>query len=321
MGWIKRNLFFVIGGAVALVLLGAGGFYTYRAWSRNAQATKKLNEMYGTLQSLQMQHPAPGNAKINNTAIAEQQQKEVEKWIKLARGYFANVPTIPPGKVTSEGFASALRRTINVLDREAKNASVTLPPKYDFSFTAQRPLVKFAPGSLNPLATQLGDIKAIAEVIFSAKVNALDAIQRVRVSTDDMNGPQGDYINQQPVTNDLAVITPYVVTFRGFTPELAHVISAFATSSNAFLIKAINVMPASAAQANSTPDQATPGYPGRYPGMPGYPEGVGVPLGRNPAVQPGVRSTVSRDGLQTVLKEQLLQVTMEVDIVKLLPKS
>ena len=53
MGWIKRNLFFVIGGVVTLGLLGAGGFYIYTGWDRNSQAAEKLNEIYGTLRNLQ----------------------------------------------------------------------------------------------------------------------------------------------------------------------------------------------------------------------------------------------------------------------------
>lgn len=340
MGWIKRNLFFVIGGVVALGLLGAAGFYTYGGWSRNSKDANSLNEIYGTLQRLQRQSPAPGNDKINNTAIARKQQKQEEAWIASSAKYFHAVPSIPSGNVTSEAFASALRRTIDQLQREAKNANVTLPPKYDFSFSAQRPLVKFAVGSLNSLASQLGEVKAISETVFSGRVNALDSIQRVRVSEDDMTGPQGDYISKQPVTNDLAILTPYVVTFRSFTPELARVISAFATSSNAFLIKAINVAPASASPAAGTPGAegvGTPGggyYPaGAYRSPEGYvPAGEGYhppaarpnrygQYGAAPAGAPAYQRPVSRGGLQTVLKEQLLRVTMEVDIVKLLPKK
>ena len=338
MGWIKRNLFFVIGGVVALALLGAGGFYIYKGWASNAKASSQLNEMYGTLKNLQMQKPAPGNEKINNTEIAKEQQKEVEKWIHSAKKYFEPVPPIPPGEVTSEAFASALRRTLDQLQRAADAASVTLPPKYDFSFAAQRPLVKFASGSLDQLAAQLGEVKAILETIFSARINALDSIQRIRVSQDDMTGPQGDYIDQQAITNDLAVVTPYVVTFRSFTPELARVITKFANSSNAFLIKAINVIPASAATTTGGPGAEGMYPPGGYqpggyqpggyqPGAAGaYPPG-GIPgrypgYGAQPGAAPGYQQPTSmRGGLQTVLKEQLLRITMEVDIVKLLPKK
>ena len=325
MGWIKRNLFFVIGGVVALLLLGAGGFYIYKSWSGNAESTEKLNEIYGTLKRLQMQTPAPGNEKVNNTAIAREQQQQVQAWIAGTEKYFHPVPPVPPGPVTSEAFASALRRTVDVLQREADSASVMVPPKYDFSFAAQRPLVKFAAGGLGPLAVQLGEVKAIAEVLFSTRINGLDGIQRIRVSEDDLKGPQGDYLDAVAVTNGLAVITPYVVTFRCFTPELAAVISAFANSPNAFLIKAINVQPASTVAASGAGEPgvgypegypAPGGYPpgmmpGRYPGMPGYPQPGAAP------VQPAT----TRGGLPTVLKEQLLRITMEVDLVKLLPKT
>jgi hypothetical protein len=316
MGWIKRNLIFVIGGVVALGLLAASGFYIYKDWARNSEASAKLNENYGTLKNLQQQKPAPGNNKVNNTAIAKEQDQQVQAWIKSARTYFRPVPAIPSGTVTGEAFASALRRTVDQLQHEADDSSVTLPPKYDFSFSAQRPLVKFAAGSLGPLAVQLGEVKTLAETVFSARVNALDGIQRIRVSADDAGGPAGDYTDEQSVTNDLAVITPYVVTFRCFTPELARVISAFATSSNTFLIKAVNVQPAGAsdvAGAAESPDQgaaaaAVYGRYGRYRRSPDFPPPAAAPA---PA----------KGGLQTVLKEQLLRVTIEVGFVNLLPKS
>ena len=55
------------------------------------------------------------------------------------------------------------------------------------------------------------------------------------------------------------------------------------------------------------------GYPGGGPGYPGYP-------GAAPQPSPTAKRAPGKGGLQTVLKEQLLRVTLEVDIVKLLPK-
>lgn len=328
MSWIKRNLFFVVGGAVALLLLGGGGFYIYTSLTSNSEATDKLNEIYGTLKNLQSQKPAPGNEKINNTEIAKQQEQEIQKWIASAQNYFQPIPSIPAGAVSSEAFASALRRTVDSLQREADGSSVILPPKYDFSFSAQRPLVKFAAGSLDLLAAQLGEVKAISETIFATRINALDGIQRIRVSDDDMQGPQGDYVDEHSVTNDLAVLTPYAVTFRCFSPELARVISAFATSSNTFLIKSINVQPAGATSSFATPGDPTMGTPGGYQGGYGYPPGA-MP-GRYPgeggyqppqAGVPVAQTSTGKGGLPTVLREQLLRVTLEVEIVKLLPKT
>ena len=321
MGWIKRNLFFVVGGAVALGLLGAGGFYIYKGWSRNAEASDKLNEIYGTLKSLQLQKPAPGNDKIDNRKIAQEQEQQLSAWINGAGVFFQPVPAVPEGDVTSKTYATALGSTIYQLQQEAKADNVTLPPQYFFSFDAQNNKLTISPASLGPLSVQLGEVKAIAETIFSARVNDLDSIQRERVSEEDLAGPQGDYIDKRSDTNNLAIITPYVVTFRCFTPELARVVSAFAGSSNAFVIKTINVQPATAATAAA--GDATAGMmPGAYPPgmMPGrYPGQFGYPPGQAPA--PATPLVVGKGGLQTVLKEQLLRISMEVDLVKLLPKS
>jgi hypothetical protein len=319
MGWIKRNLFFVVGGILALGLLGGAGFFIYTGWARNSEKSDKLNEYYDKLSEIAKSPLQPGNQKINNTQIAKDQEKEVRNWIAAAGRYFQNIPAIPAdASVSSAAYASALRQTIDTLQHEADSGSVTLPPKYDFSFSAQRSLVRFAPGSLEPLAVQLGEVKAIAEILFAARVNDLDGIQRVRVSDDDTAGLQSDYIDERPTTNELAILTPYVVTFRTFTPELARVISGFATSPNPFIVKSINVQPASAAAMTAAPGEVSPFGPGgpmmgrRFPG-----EGMPTPM---PAPDQPPQPVAGKGGLQTVLKEQLLRITLEVEIVKLLPK-
>ena len=40
-----------------------------------------------------------------------------------------------------------------------------------------------------------------------------------------------------------------------------------------------------------------------------------------PAVTPAPQPAPGRGGVQTVLKEQMLQITLEVELVKLLPKT
>jgi len=310
MAWIKRNLFFVVGGVIALVLLGGAGFYIYKGWSRNSAASDKLVEIVGSLKTLIDQRPSPGNGKIDNTKIAKEQDKEVRAWIESATVYFKSIPPIPQGNVTSEAYAGALRRTIDQLQKEADSSGVILPPKYDFSFSAQRPLVKFAVGSLEPLATQLGEAKAISEILFAARINALDSVQRVRVSDDDLTGPQSDYIDEHPMTNELAVVMPYVVTFRCFTPELSRVITGFAKAPNTFIIKSINIQPAGAA-----------GTAGVIPGMPGEQPPMRMPGEYPMPPQATPQPVTGKGGLQTILKEQLLRITIEVKLVKLLSKS
>jgi hypothetical protein len=310
MAWIKRNLFFAIGGAVALLLLGAAAFYDYQGWSHNATAFDKLNEIYATLKQLNDQKPSPGDGKnINNTQTAKDQEHEIRAWVEKAGNYFKPIAPIPSSpEVTSEAYAAALRRMIDQLQHEAEAASVQLPPKYSFSFEAQRSIVRFAPGSLGPLAVQLGEVKTIAEILFAARVNSLDGIQRSRVSEDDVAGSQSDYIAEVATTNELVVMTPYAVTFRSFTPELAAVLAGFAASPNGFIVKGVNVSP-----AGLTP--ATGGF-GRGEGPGGMPgEGFAPPA--NPAAGAGA----GKGGLASFLNEQLLRVTLEVVIVKPLPKK
>ena len=339
MAWIKRNLIFVIGGILALGLLGAAGFYNYQGWSHNSAAFDKLNGIYGTLRSLTGQKPSPGNEKVDNIAAAREQENRVRDWIRQAGDqYFKPIAPIPntgTNAVSSEAFAAALRRTIDQLQHEAEANSVTLPPKYNFSFEAQRDLVRFQPGSLGSLAAQFGEVRTIAEILYAAKVNSLDGIQRVRVSDDDANGPQADYFDGHSVTNNLAVLTPYQITFRSFSPEVGEVLAGFASSPHGFIVKSINVQPAGAAAATAPETAATETAvpmlavtetvePMLAQPMPSHlPAGLRDRPAAPPAAPPTTLPTrvPGRGGLQTVLNEQLLRVTLVVEVVKLLPKK
>ncbi|HEU6449644.1 MAG TPA: Amuc_1100 family pilus-like protein [Verrucomicrobiae bacterium] len=315
MNWIKRNLGFAVGGGIALLLLGGALFYLWQGMNRNSAAFEKLHGTYDNLKQLTSQKLSPGK-NGTNTFLARQQEKQLREWIAGTDEYFQPIQPIPTNQpVNSEMFASSLRNTIARLQREAAAANVMLPPQYAFSFEAERTLVKFAPNGLPLLTTQLGEVKTISEILFAARVNGVDAIQRQRVSDDDLNGPQGDYIidnsgNATPgaaaVAGGATTVTPYVVTFRSFSSEISEVLADFAASPHGFVIKNINVQPASAAPMGAM----NPGIPGRG-------------LGEEPErpMQPMPGAMPMRGGLQTVLKEQLLRVTMEVDIVKMQPKS
>ena len=297
MAWIKRNLFFVLGSVVALALLVAAVFYDYQSWQRNEAAFKSLNEIYDTIKIAVNQNPSPGNDKVNNTETAREQERQLRGWIAKAREHFQPIAPIPSpadGPVSSEAFKNALDRTVSQLQREADGANVTVPPKYGFSFEAQRSLVRFAPNGLQPLSVQLGEVKAISEIIFAAHVNQLDGVQRLRVSDDDTAGPASDYIDGQSMDARLAVVTPYQVTFRAFIPEIAQALAIFAASPHGFIVKAISVQPAGGVAATGV-NQPPPTTPAPVMAMPG------------------------KGGLQTILNEQLLRVILLVEVVKLSP--
>jgi len=349
MDWIKRNLVFVIGAAVTLVLMALAGWYSYSGWSNNVQQREDIAKAYEELNSLYASKPAPGDGKkVDNIKLAKEQQKEAQEFIQKLAGSLQAIPTIPampPGvtNIASRDYSAALQETIAQLQKEAANSSVILPPRYKFSFEKQASLVTFAPGTVEPLAVQLGEVKAICDILNQAKVNSLDGIRRERVagSPDDMNGPATDYLNAPAITNELAILTPYEVSFRSFTPELAGVLAGFAQSRYGFIVKAVNVEPA---QASMTPEgvaaapvYAQPAYipppvaqPTRLAEEGGARSRYGTVPGANPygayaAGQPVPVATVAtpaaKSGLQILLKEKQLKVTLLVHVVKLLPSQ
>src|SRR6266705_1569999 len=246
MDWIKRNLYFVIGAVVALLLLGAAGYYLYSKLDLNNQKLESLNKSYEELKRLNQQPIHPGAGAVDNIKAAKEQTAELQGFQTKVRAAFEKIPPIPDlPKITDRDFSFALTRTISTLRTDATNFGVALPPDYEFSFLAQSKKPSFPAGSIEPLSVQLGEIKAICDILFQAKINALDFLRRERVSSDDTAGSATDYIAEKSVTNEQAIISPYELTFRCFSPELASVLGNFASSAHGFIVKTVNVEPES----------------------------------------------------------------------------
>lgn len=355
MDWIKRNLVFVIGAVVALVLMGLAGWYSFSGWQHRSEETDKVNEGYTELKRLKELNPSPGEegeGKVNNIKLAKEQQKEAQTFLNKLGARLQPIPALPEGtNIASKDYKAVLQDTISDLQRDATNNSVILPSRYNFSFEKQAGLVKFAEGTLQPLAIQLGEVKAICSVLNEAKVNSLEGIRRERVpgSPDDLAGTPTDYLDQASTTNELAIVTPYEVTFRCFTPELANVLAGFAKSPHGLIVKAINTeVPLGSLIADSAaaapiyyapPPVAPPafrpgggedggGRPGgafasRYGGAAAFnnPYAARTAPAVAPVAQPVAVSPSAKSGLQPFLKEKQLRVTMLIHVVKLLPSQ
>lgn len=350
MSWIKRNLYFLIGSVIALVLLGLAGFYCYSKWNVNNKALEDLTQKHEDLKKLNSEPILPG-PKNENTELAREQIKEAKGVVDKTRAGFQSIPRIPDlPKITDFEFSTALARTISDLTKDATNNGVTLPgTNYAFSFQAQRNRMNFAPASLVPLSVQLGEVKALCEVLFASKINALESLRRERVSADDLSGSQMDYLTEKSVTNSLVVTTPYEVSFHCFSPELANVLSGLANSKNGFVAQFVNVerAPEVAAEPTAPPPVAAQTYipqptapamteeqrfRSRYGSGFGTDAGAafrsrygidpgGVPKMAPPPVvqpvQPTVAAPQQPKALQTVIDEKQLRVTMLIQVVKL----
>jgi hypothetical protein len=329
MSWLKRNLYFVIFGVVAVALLGLSGWYLFSKYSANNDQFTKLNEAYQRLIQLNNENPNPGNAEVDNIKTAKDQRQQLTNYLQDARKYFQRISPIPDSpKVASQDFATALRKTTDQLQHEANAASIALPPEpggYSFSFAAEKSRVTFT-GGLEALAVQLGEVKTICDVLFQANVNALDNLRREKASPDDRDGPVNDYLAENSTTNDLAIHTHYEVTFRCFSSELASVLAGFGSSPYSVVVKDINVDLASAAPL-TTLDPLNPptgfnvaGAAPGAPGMAGYnPPGATPPPAALPPGQPGAVTPRGGGPLPTVLDEKQLRITLGLVIVKLLP--
>ncbi len=339
MSWIKRNLFFVLGSVIALGLLAWAGFYNFSRWKVNAAWRDKLNGQYEELKRLNNLNPHPGNNKVDNIAAAREQRNTLTNFIARVAKQFQPIAPIPPReRLTSRDFAAALRQTIDQLQRDADSTSVALPPQYSFSFFVERKTLNFAPASLEPLSVQLGEVKAICDIFNNAKVNSLDGIRRERVCVEDMSADAQptDYLDINSRSNELAITTPYEVSFRCFTPELAEVIAGFASSPNGLVVKSVNVTPALSAGATESTTTEPAVYTYTYP-QPGNPptgrygrgrggRGGDSPIPPRPAPVPVpvpvvTAQTGNRGAPQPFINERQIRVVIVVDVVKLLPKK
>jgi hypothetical protein len=328
MQWIKRNLFLVLGGVVALGLLGFAGFYLYTKIQQDQSVTGELDAATQKLESLAKRDPYPNP---ENISAAKEESVRLQGFLTEVEKHFSPAPY--PKELNNMEFRTYLDNTRARLQAEGQRAGVEIPTNYWFTFAAQKGSMTFSPSSLQPLASQLADIKALCEVLFDAKVNSLVSLKRVAVDTQDTLAGSTDYLTAKATTNNWSVVVPYEVAFQGFSSELAAVLEGLARLPYCFMVTNIVVEPASSAATDEQSGmesmysrygfrpQLDPsaamreryggGMRGRYGG------GRMMPT---PQVPPPQARPVSR-GPATVLDEKPLRFTLSVQAVKLKPRK
>src|ERR1051326_797845 len=89
MSWVKRNLYFLIGAAVSLALMGVAGWYLYSKWELNNANLAKLEADFAELDRLSKESPHPGDGqKVDNVTEAKNQQKQLRQFIDNGRKFF-----------------------------------------------------------------------------------------------------------------------------------------------------------------------------------------------------------------------------------------
>ena len=340
MVWIKRNLFLVAGGLVALVLLGLAGFFLYTKFSQDQAMTAQLDQSTQELKTLVTRDPHPGTDKVDNLGAAKNEHKRLQAFLDRTRRRFPPTFTNQP---TSREFRAMLDTTVSDLQRRAEWAGGKLPDDYWFGFTAQKASMTFSTNLLGPLTGQLLDVSALCNILFNAKIVSLERVKRASAGQDDGGGgsaltsllttPTQDYLEAKGVTNQWAVVTPYEVTFQGFSSELAEVLESLIRSPHCFVVKTLIVERADAASSldgsmtgtpGDTQSESTPAFNpyARYGGpmMRGFGRGgMSEALARRYGVssQPPADAPKPASRGNNFLEERVLRVTLSVNSVKL----
>ncbi len=260
MSWLKKNLSLVVGGVVALGLLGFAIFFLLTSTRAADEVTAQLSAKTAELKDLTTHDPYPNQ---ENIEAARKEQKKLAEFLQGSRKFF--VPVSSFTNVDSAAFKDLLETTISHLESDAEKAGVNLPAKYDFTFAPQRKSLDFAADTLAPLAAQVAEIKAVCEVLFAARVHALTALRRLPVAKDDQAAT--DYLlGKKAATNAVtgAVLAPYEIQFQGFTAELAAVLEGFYRSSNCFIVRNLDVQ-TNIVNVAADSSQTIPSYPPYYP--------------------------------------------------------
>ena len=323
MEWVRKNLGFVIGLAVAVVLLGVGLWYTLGTMEESSMADGELQAKRQQLDDLVKRDPFPEQANID---LAREEEEKVTAFIRDARKKFAIREL--PDSLDNASFKSLLESTLADLAREAELAGVKLPDKasfssYSFTLEDQRKQLQLPSSSLVPLAAHLENLAVISRVLFDAKVHSLVSLKRSSVGTNELAG-SGDFLSKKVVTNTAlnTVVYPYEVVFQGFSPELAKVITGLVNAPQAFVIKTLNVERGSLDSMPAQPAFGAPmAIPGLPPGMdPALARRYGM-FGPRPQQMPVAAQqpvTTGRPG-EVVLEEKPLQVKLGLEIISLLP--
>ncbi len=319
MAWVKRNLIFVIIIAVGVLATGYCGYLLYAAVGANSGVSSDYASTLDQLKTLQDAKPP---ATKENIQAAKDDQERVQKFLADFGKSFAPFPVAR--KVDDREFVDVLQLTLRRFAAEATNAGVVLTPDFAFSFSQERQKVSFAPECIDGWMQEMEELNVILNILFTAKINYLEQIQRVPVCQDDNSD---DCLQTLSVSNQWGVLTPYKLTFRGFSTELAAVLSGFADSSNCFLVKYVNVTPSHAQlpqviEQQPEPQQRYIPQPQYHPyleegGEGGRRRGGGRIPYRQAAPQMMIAAPAGPAPPETILQETPLYITLVVDVVKL----
>lgn len=339
MIWIKRNLLLVIGIVVSVAMLGGAGYYLFSNTQENFDRDDELDKLKAELEQLQGGvFPSPANI-----AVVKSNTAAVQGFMMQGERVFSSETVKVPGETQ---IKVGLANLVDALRRDATNAGVEVPAKYEFTYGEVKVMPRLPSYSWEPLTNQFKEVRSICNILFNAKVRALESFQRGPAFAGEP--PSADILTDRMTqtntlsTNISVVVTPYRLVFRGFSSHLTEVMNSLTSAKEFYAVRNVDVQPSGAAmESPGMKDPAammgmTPGFgPMNAPGLPGaaLPNPAGLNPGGPPPQPGGVRPpppkgpagvTVpapAKSTLVKVLDEKPLRFTLDLDVVKVIRKS
>jgi len=324
MVWLKRNLFLVLFIVGTLAMTGLAVFFLMNRIAAEKKVSGELQTASGELSQLVQANPKPTD---ENIKLAKE---EATKLAEISAQVHPLLTVEPETAMEPVEYKSLLETTIAELTEEAQTLGIDLQSRYSFTFTAQRAMVDFPTNSIAPLASQLKEIKGICRVLFDAKVHSLDALKRVRAYPEEPASATDYLENKIVVTNAVgAVISPYLVAFKGFSSELNAVLEGFQKSPIFYVVKTVEVKPVGkgllgmagggGAMGSMDSDRNVMQPSSNQPPRNTVPSTTSSSTPSQPA-QPAAGAAGSGASLKTVLDETPKRFILNIEVVKTFAK-
>lgn len=241
MEWVKQNVKFVVGIVVSLLAIGGAGYFAYAQYTSFTNAQAAMNDARSQWEGLERKSPHPGTSSVNNIRSATNDLANVSGFYNQTIDLFQPVPEI--AITNAFQLNVTINQSIALLTKTADQSGVTIPNNYNFTFRGQKELIDFDDNASIPkFAFHLGNVQKLVNAIYNSRVHSLESIKRVKV--DDTDAESFGIMNNLGMTQEEYLLyTPYEISFKGFSSELASVIENLTNSKDVYIIKAMNVEP------------------------------------------------------------------------------
>lgn len=312
------------GVGVILITYSIIKYFSQR--SEDAELTGFVEERTS---NLKVMYELPIFPSAENLRAIETDEKKLIDYIGECKKYFKPIPSLNINNI--QDLRNSLDTSVYNFHKEAKAHGVAvLTNNYAFSFDELMKRIDFSQSSIRPLAQQLAEVDEILKILFAAKINKLEFIQRARACAEDMqpNVSASYYIANGPITNAVMTAHPYRIIFSCFSGELASVLDGFMRSPYGFVIKSMDVEPPGnfllPPPGGVPPPTVVPPVMPIRPGIPRFPAGR-QPRRFNPNQPPSFAAPppsvgmsavrTNRPGVITLFNERPFRVSMLVYVV------